>query len=320
MWKCKNCYQEIEDAVNRCFVCGMDRERPDVSESFTPGNDNPEPEPELNALICPNCGVQSNGASKSCIGCGSDFEELPDRELPNEDKSSTRGERWICNKCHQDIDNTYNTCWRCGTDREGGGSSESFTSGRDNPEPEPKTLICRKCGALNNSVLKSCIDCGSRLEELAHREFHDKDKSSTPDGIWICSKCQAEVENSFNICWNCGTGREGSEPPESFASGLADLEEPESFGPLTSGHSNRQPGGNERPKVYCPECGVQGNNASRYCNNCGSSLEEVPTQDIDYEYKGYSEGWSRAREGSPEQVIGIIIIFILFLIIKGCGN
>jgi len=31
--------------------------------------------------------------------------------------------------------------------------------------------------------------------------------------VWECKKCRERVENSFDVCWNCGTSREGVEDP-----------------------------------------------------------------------------------------------------------
>jgi hypothetical protein len=31
--------------------------------------------------------------------------------------------------------------------------------------------------------------------------------------MWECPKCQAEVEDSFEICWSCGTSIDGTEDP-----------------------------------------------------------------------------------------------------------
>lgn len=31
--------------------------------------------------------------------------------------------------------------------------------------------------------------------------------------MWSCSKCREQVEDSFDVCWNCGTSREGIEDP-----------------------------------------------------------------------------------------------------------
>ena len=32
--------------------------------------------------------------------------------------------------------------------------------------------------------------------------------------MWICPKCHEESEDTFNRCWKCGTGRDGSPPAE----------------------------------------------------------------------------------------------------------
>ena len=32
--------------------------------------------------------------------------------------------------------------------------------------------------------------------------------------MWICPKCRESVEEDFDVCWKCGTTREGLENPE----------------------------------------------------------------------------------------------------------
>ena len=31
--------------------------------------------------------------------------------------------------------------------------------------------------------------------------------------MWQCKKCNEEVEDSFEVCWNCGTTSDGVEDP-----------------------------------------------------------------------------------------------------------
>jgi uncharacterized protein YbjQ (UPF0145 family) len=31
--------------------------------------------------------------------------------------------------------------------------------------------------------------------------------------VWECKKCRERVEDSFEVCWNCGTSRDGVEDP-----------------------------------------------------------------------------------------------------------
>jgi hypothetical protein len=37
--------------------------------------------------------------------------------------------------------------------------------------------------------------------------------------MWQCGNCNAEVEDDLDLCWKCGTGKDGSPPddPEAFA-------------------------------------------------------------------------------------------------------
>src|SRR5262249_41943426 len=32
--------------------------------------------------------------------------------------------------------------------------------------------------------------------------------------MWTCPKCKIEVEPDFDVCWSCGTSREGDEDPD----------------------------------------------------------------------------------------------------------
>lgn len=31
--------------------------------------------------------------------------------------------------------------------------------------------------------------------------------------MWTCSKCRQSIEDQFDVCWNCGTSRDGIEDP-----------------------------------------------------------------------------------------------------------
>jgi hypothetical protein len=32
--------------------------------------------------------------------------------------------------------------------------------------------------------------------------------------MWTCPKCKIEVEPAFDVCWSCGTSRDGDEDPD----------------------------------------------------------------------------------------------------------
>ena len=40
--------------------------------------------------------------------------------------------------------------------------------------------------------------------------------------MWRCPKCQTEVEDSFDICWSCGTTINGVEDPSFVTADEAD--------------------------------------------------------------------------------------------------
>ena len=31
--------------------------------------------------------------------------------------------------------------------------------------------------------------------------------------MWKCPKCQEKIEDTFTVCWNCGTSQDGTEDP-----------------------------------------------------------------------------------------------------------
>ena len=34
--------------------------------------------------------------------------------------------------------------------------------------------------------------------------------------MWECQQCGEKIEDIFDVCWNCGTGKDGSSPDDSF--------------------------------------------------------------------------------------------------------
>lgn len=56
--------------------------------------------------------------------------------------------------------------------------------------------------------------------------------------MWTCINCNTEVEDQFENCPQCGTGRDGSEPPVDFVR-KADALQPEL--PSTGSSNNRSP-------------------------------------------------------------------------------
>ena len=44
---------------------------------------------------------------------------------------------------------------------------------------------------------------------------------------WSCSKCETSVDEDLEICWQCGTGRDGSPAPNDWRSELEPIKPPQ---------------------------------------------------------------------------------------------
>lgn len=69
--------------------------------------------------------------------------------------------------------------------------------------------------------------------------------------MWQCIKCREEVEEEFDVCWNCGTSRDGTEDPEfRRADDVAAASR-------TQAAAEQQPavtGQPEQNPIFCPRC------------------------------------------------------------------
>lgn len=69
--------------------------------------------------------------------------------------------------------------------------------------------------------------------------------------MWQCVKCREKLEDSFNVCWNCGTSRDGTEDP-SFVKVDDMPPEPHDVAP-TSEAPPMKPRAEKSP-ISCPRC------------------------------------------------------------------
>jgi hypothetical protein len=121
---------------------------------------------------------------------------------------------------------------------------------------------CPKCFSQYGDELKICRTCGAILEAVAGESQQaaqdyalcdeDDDARETTRGgqpSWTCSQCHLSVPGGFEICWNCGTTRDGVLDPD----------------------FNKQPEGEDGDKAWeVPELDAVTRPIERSCPRCGS--------------------------------------------------
>jgi hypothetical protein len=69
--------------------------------------------------------------------------------------------------------------------------------------------------------------------------------------MWKCPKCHEMLEDTFDVCWNCGTSREGVEDPD-FGKPEPDEALAESRDPVDSDDESELP--RDTNPIVCPRC------------------------------------------------------------------
>lgn len=121
---------------------------------------------------------------------------------------------------------------------------------------------CPKCSSQYGDDSKICRTCGAILETVAveppaavegdpspQQEDTPHESPVAKQHSWTCSQCGQSVPGDFEVCWNCGTSREGIADP-SFSRELAiDEDQPRTWQPSTQGATD------EPSSPSCPRCG-----------------------------------------------------------------
>lgn len=143
-------------------------------------------------------------------------------------------------------------------------------------------LICPKCSKMFGEDFRICRDCGAILEPVvevpaeelspevltnpvAEFDFVDDPVSETEresegdQSPWRCPACKEAIEANFDVCWNCGTNRQGM-PDPGFVS---ERTEPEPWGPDPVRFDRAVPTLALPSQTHVPE--------SKCCVRCGST-------------------------------------------------
>jgi len=147
---------------------------------------------------------------------------------------------------------------------------------------------CPKCARQYDDSARICRTCGSFLEAVAERSTEERAASETPSGMddgllvltpvadepgeipetseappadehrplrppsgersWPCPQCHKPVPSTFDVCWNCGTSRDGT-PDPNFVWEPVDLADDVPDAKSTAEEPAR------RHRLHCPKCG-----------------------------------------------------------------
>jgi hypothetical protein len=105
--------------------------------------------------------------------------------------------------------------------------------------------------------------------------------------MWTCPKCRERVEDGFDVCWNCGTNREGREDPH-FA--------PDTDVPVTETASRDTP-------IHAAEKSHEGRSVP-VCSDCGGRMYAINlinsgapggNQELSYAAADSEQSWMLGR-------------------------
>ncbi|MDG3007901.1 double zinc ribbon domain-containing protein [Paludisphaera mucosa] len=105
---------------------------------------------------------------------------------------------WDCPKCRSKVDDSFEVCWSCGTTVDGVEDPDFVTADEADPTPDEPLP--------EEETLAEEVDGEGPFAELAGEPLPEP-------GEWDCPKCGSKVDDSFEVCWACGTTADGVEDP-----------------------------------------------------------------------------------------------------------
>lgn len=104
---------------------------------------------------------------------------------------------WTCPKCHSKVDDSFEICWSCGTTPDGVEDPTFTRADDDEPIDDASAAVDNALENFEGPPLDDAIDYYIPSDTVE----------------WTCPKCHSMVEDSFEVCWSCGTTRDGVEDP-----------------------------------------------------------------------------------------------------------
>jgi hypothetical protein len=100
-WKCARCGEEIKEQFDSCWKCGTERD--DTSTLLDPMNKNSE--------------ITSNAINHESIAAPLVTVKKVPEDTPLINVKS-RTFNWKCTRCGEEIEEQFDSCWKCGTERD----------------------------------------------------------------------------------------------------------------------------------------------------------------------------------------------------------
>jgi len=119
---------------------------------------------------------------------------------------------WKCMKCNEVFSGDSRICRKCGSILEEVVEETETPPAVEFPEVEPSPAVTEApeiSTEMTGTANSSSMDF---LRSLAEAE--EASQRPQASGEWRCPRCSETVQANFNVCWNCGTARDGTEDPD----------------------------------------------------------------------------------------------------------
>lgn len=148
---------------------------------------------------------------------------------------------WTCAKCGSAVADDRSICRACGAPRPTPRATAPTPPPLEPPPPPPRVTAPVPATDATDAT-----------------DARDVPAAAAPPGApWTCARCGKSIEPDFELCWSCGTTRQGDVDPtfrrvETGSAAASPDAGPDDLGP--DPEAGRPPG--EPPARTCPSCGV----------------------------------------------------------------